>query len=133
MSATDLGKTRARDIGSGKPPKESVSVTATVVATSAPAALSASNPSAPAAFSAPGTGASKQVTTTNAADLTTVADALEVLRDEVALYEVQISALIADADAARTEQLTYQTAIAALLADVAALRTELVAMNIVAA
>lgn len=38
----------------------------------------------PTAFSAPATGSAITITTNDAADLTTVADALEVLRDEVA-------------------------------------------------
>ncbi len=152
---TDLGKTRARDIGSGKVPESAVSVTATAVASAAltasnpaaPAALTAANPAAPTAFTAPVTGSAITVSTNDAADLTTIGDALKVLRDEVALYELQISALIADADAARTEQISYEVAISALIVDIAAqkaeqdklvtdmasIRTELVAMNLVAA
>ena len=97
---TDAGKTRARDIGSGKVPTLAVSVTATAL-----------NPAAPAAYSAHASGATAVVSNA-ATDLDTTAAALEALRDEVALYELQISALILD---------------------VAALRAELVAMNIVAA
>ena len=76
-------------------------------------AITATNPSAPTAFTAPATGAAKTVTTNDAADLTTVADALKVLRDEVATYETAISALVADvtniktlADQLRSELVT---------------------------
>ena len=75
------------------------------------------NPSAPTAFTAPGTGSAITVTTNNAADLTTIGDALEVLRDEVALYETQISNLVADVAALTT--LSNQ------------LRTELVTLGLI--
>lgn len=59
------------------------------------AAATASNPAPPTAFTAPAAGAIP-VVSDSAGDLTTVADALETLRDEVAAYEVTISALIVD-------------------------------------
>lgn len=46
-----------------------------------------------AAFTAPATGAAKTVTTNDAADLTTVADALEVLRDKVNTLRTQVVAM----------------------------------------
>jgi hypothetical protein len=46
------------------------------------------------AFTAPATGTAKTVTTNDAADLTTVADALKVLRDEVALIETTVNLII---------------------------------------
>jgi len=54
---------------------------------------------APAAFSAPATGSAITVTTNDAADLTTVADALEALRDEVALNVTAINAVISAMEA----------------------------------
>jgi hypothetical protein len=77
------------------------------------AAITATNPTAPAAFTAPVTGAAITVSTAAATDLTTVGDALEVLRDEVATYETAISALVVDvtnlktlADQLRSELVT---------------------------
>ena len=51
--------------------------------------------SAPAAFTAPATGAAKTVTTNDAADLTTVADGLEALRDEVATLTTKLNSALA--------------------------------------
>ncbi len=98
---TEVGKAAARAIGSGRVPNAAVSVTATVVAQSAPAA-----------FSAPATGSAITVSTNDAADLTTVGDGLEALRDECALYEIAITALIADVDALRTELVAMNLAAA---------------------
>lgn len=85
----------------------------------APAALSAANPAAPTAFTAADISA-----TYVEAEVQVLADAIETLRDEVALYELQISALIADNVAARAEVITYEVAISALILDVAEIRTK---------
>ena len=65
-------------------------------------AITVNDPSAPTAFTAPATGVAKTVTTNDAADLTTIGDALKVLRDEVATYETAISALVADVTNVKT-------------------------------
>ncbi len=114
---TEAGKAQARDIGSGKPPKVATSITATVAAVS----YTAANPAAPTAYSS--------VSTTNPVTNTegdAISAALKTLRDEVALYELQISAIIVD-------DLAQDVAIDALATDVAAIRTELVALGIGAA
>ncbi len=109
---SELGKTRARDIGSGKVPESSVSVTATVVAQTAPAALS--QVAAPAG----GSGA-----TAGAYDTAGNRD----------LAIASINAARDDIIALRAEVVLYEVAITALIADVAGLRTELVAINLAAA
>ena len=123
MSATDLGKTRARDIGSGKPPKESVSVTASVVAQTAPAALS----------QAAVTDALNGATFTGTELATSSTPTLDELEANDGVIGLALNAARDDIIALRGEVVLYEVAITALIADLAALRTELVAMNIVAA
>ena len=88
---TDDGKTRARDIGSGKVPTLAVSVTATAV-----------NPSPPTAYSAHASGA-VAVVSNAATDLDTTAAALATLVTEMTTLEVAVSALILDLAAIRVE------------------------------
>ncbi len=59
------------------------------------AAITATNPTAPAAYSAHASGA-VTVTSNGATDLDTAAAALEALRDEVAAIELIVSALVVD-------------------------------------
>ena len=66
-----------------------------------PAAITATNPDAPTAYTAHSSG-STPVTSDAATDLDTTAAALETLRDEVATYETAISALVADVTELRT-------------------------------
>ena len=66
-------------------------------AVTAAAAATATNPTAPAAYTA------ADISTTYVeAEVQAVADALEALRDEVATYEIAISALLVDANLNRT-------------------------------
>ena len=123
MSATDLGKTRARDIGSGKPPKESVSVTASVVAQTAPAALT----------QAAVTDALNGATFTGTELATSATPLVDELEANDGVIGLALNAARDDIIALRGEVILYEVAITALIADLAALRTELVAMNIVAA
>ena len=123
MSATDLGKTRARDIGSGKPPKESVSVTASVVARTAPAALT----------QAAVTDALNGATFTGTELATSATPLVDELEANDGVIGLALNAARDDIIALRGEVILYEVAITALIADLAALRTELVAMNIVAA
>lgn len=66
------------------------------------AAATATNPTAPTAFTAPIAGA-VQVTSNAATDLTTTAAALATLVTEVGTYETAISALIVDVADLRTK------------------------------
>jgi len=88
------------------------SLTPTAVTT---AALTATNPAAPTAYSAHASG-STPVTSNAATDLDTTAAALATLRGEVATYETAISALIVDVAAQKAEQDKLVTDLAAAVA-----------------
>ncbi len=66
------------------------------------AAATATNPSAPAAYTAPSSGGAA-LTSSSATDFTNTALSLQALRDEVATYEGTISALIVDVADIRTQ------------------------------
>lgn len=82
------------------------------------AALTATNPTAPTAFAPPTPGGSTPVVSAAATDLDTVAAAVKTLRDEVAAYELVISAIVVDITAQKTEQDKLVTDLAAAVAAV---------------
>lgn len=146
---SEAGKTRARDLGSGRVPNQSVSVTATASNPTAPAALSVSAATAaltatvPAITYTSNTPTPSDTQTINDGTVPTVAELgqftadqedlnLEVKAD-LAAQKVAIDALIADQVASRLEIISYEIAISALIADVDSMRTELVALNLMAA
>lgn len=73
-------------------------------------AMTAVNPAAPTAYTAHAAGA-VAVTSAAATDLDTTAAALKTLRDEVATYEIAISALIVDVTALDTLLTEIRTAL----------------------
>ena len=73
-------------------------------------AMTATDPSAPTAYTAHSSGG-VTVTSTAATDLDTTAAALKTLRDEVATYETAISALVADVAALDTLLTAVRTAL----------------------
>ena len=110
---TDDGKTRARDIGSGKVPANAVSATAVAVATAALTQVLVTDSLNGATF-------------TGTALLTSATPTVDELEAIAGMLGLAVNASRADA-AAQKVQLDQ------LIVDVATLRTELVAMNIVAA
>jgi len=78
-------------------------VGARLSAVSDASAATASNPTAPTAYTAHAPGGGTPVLSVNETDLDTVAASLETLRDEVATYEIAISALITDVADIRTQ------------------------------
>lgn len=76
-------------------------ITAQQAAIADASAATATNPAAPTDYTAPSSGASP-VTSNDAGDFTAAAAALEILRDEVAAYETQISNLVVDVASIRT-------------------------------
>ncbi len=78
-------------------------------------AVTATNPTAPAAFTVPLVAQAVAVVSEAATDLDTVAAALKVLHTEVTAYEVDISALIIDVAAIRLATVNNKAAIDAII------------------
>lgn len=87
-----------------------------------PAALTATNPTAPTAYAA----VNNMTDPVTKAEGEAVSAALATLRNEVAAYELVISALVADLTAVRAEVVKLVTDVATRRTEINALRTALI-------